>query len=165
MFRAKLFIFQTNVYSRICCLSVNVHTYQLYILTQHSELFKYWSAITRIYTEGKSLILNLGLGLNFTINYLPSVLILIIADHILNDLLCCFDKYNLCLHRLLVQEWHIFPLAREWRVYFLLNECHIFLLKQCHVFVQNVWHVFSTKWLRLTKEDIVSIKSRSYFSA
>jgi len=93
---SKKFIFQTNVNSRICCLSVNVHTYQLYILTQHSELFKYWSAITRIYIEGKSLILNLGLGLNFTINYLPSVLILIIADHILNDLLCCFDKYNLC---------------------------------------------------------------------
>jgi len=32
----------------------------LYLLEQHSELFKSWSAIIRINTEGKSMIMELG---------------------------------------------------------------------------------------------------------
>ena len=36
-------------------------------------------------------------GPNFIIKDLPSVLIVIIADHISNDSLCYFNKYNLCL--------------------------------------------------------------------
>ena len=35
------------------------NTHQLYLLEQHSETFKIWSAITRIYTEGNSLIMKL----------------------------------------------------------------------------------------------------------
>jgi len=34
--------------------------YQLYLLEQHSESLKSWSAIIRINTEGKSLIMKLG---------------------------------------------------------------------------------------------------------
>ena len=36
---------------------MNLHTYQLYLLEQHRESFKNWSAIIRINTEGKSLIM------------------------------------------------------------------------------------------------------------
>ena len=36
---------------------------------------------------------------NFTIKDLPSVLIIIISDQILNDSLCCLNKYNWCLCR------------------------------------------------------------------
>jgi len=39
---------------------MNVHKHQSYLLEQHSELFKIWSAIIRINTEGKSLIMKLG---------------------------------------------------------------------------------------------------------
>ena len=35
---------------------MNLHKHQLYLLEQHSESFKRWSAIIRINTEGKSLI-------------------------------------------------------------------------------------------------------------
>ena len=38
-------------------------------------------------------------GPNFIIKDLPSVLILIIADQILNDSLCCSNTYNWCLCR------------------------------------------------------------------
>ena len=41
---------------------MNLHKHQLYFLEQHSEPFKIWSAIIRINTEGKSLIMKLGLG-------------------------------------------------------------------------------------------------------
>ena len=34
---------------------MNLHKHQLYLLEQHSESFKIWSAIIRINTEGKSL--------------------------------------------------------------------------------------------------------------
>jgi len=37
-----------------------IHKHQLYLLKQHSESFKIWSAIIRINTEGKSLIMKLG---------------------------------------------------------------------------------------------------------
>jgi len=40
-------------------------------------------------------------GPDFIIKDLPSLLILIIAEQILNDSLCCFDKYNWCLCRYL----------------------------------------------------------------
>ena len=36
--------------------------HQLYLLEQHSESLKIWSAIIRINTEGKSLIMKLGPG-------------------------------------------------------------------------------------------------------
>jgi len=39
---------------------MNLHKHQLYLLKQHSESFKMWSAIIRINTEGKSLIMKLG---------------------------------------------------------------------------------------------------------
>ena len=39
---------------------MNLHKHQLYLLEQHSELFKSWSAIIRINTEGKSSIMILG---------------------------------------------------------------------------------------------------------
>jgi len=39
---------------------MNLHKHQLYLLKQHSESFKIWSAIIRITTEGKSLIMKLG---------------------------------------------------------------------------------------------------------
>ena len=39
---------------------MNLHKHQLYLLEQHSESFKIWSAIIRINTEGKSLIMQLG---------------------------------------------------------------------------------------------------------
>ena len=39
----------------IYCLIMNLHKHQLYLLEQHSESFKIWSAIIRINTEGKSL--------------------------------------------------------------------------------------------------------------
>jgi len=41
---------------------MNLHKHQLYLLEQHSESFKIWSAI-RINTEGKFLIMKLGPGL------------------------------------------------------------------------------------------------------
>jgi len=39
---------------------MNLHKHQLYLLEQHSESFKIWSAIIRINTEGKSLIMKMG---------------------------------------------------------------------------------------------------------
>jgi len=39
---------------------MNLHKHQLYLLKQHSESFKSWSAIIRINTEGKSLIMKVG---------------------------------------------------------------------------------------------------------
>jgi len=41
-------------------LTMNLHKHQLYLFEQHSESFKIWSAIIRINTEGKSLIMKLG---------------------------------------------------------------------------------------------------------
>jgi len=42
---------------------MNLHTYQLYMLEQHSESFKLWAAVIKINTAGKSLIMKLGPGL------------------------------------------------------------------------------------------------------
>ena len=39
---------------------MNLHKHQLYLLKQHSVSFKIWSAIIRINTERKSLIMKLG---------------------------------------------------------------------------------------------------------
>ena len=50
MFKGKLYI------------PLNQHKHQLYLLKQHSESFNIWSAIIRINTEGKSLIMKLGPG-------------------------------------------------------------------------------------------------------
>jgi len=41
---------------------MNLHKHHLYLFEQHSESFKIWSAIIRINTEGKSLIMKLGPG-------------------------------------------------------------------------------------------------------
>ena len=41
---------------------MNLYKYQLYLLEQHSEAFKIWSAIIRINTEDKSSIMKLGPG-------------------------------------------------------------------------------------------------------
>jgi len=46
---------------------MNLHKLQLYLIEQHSESFKVWSAIIRINTEGKSLNMKLGPG---CLNYL-----------------------------------------------------------------------------------------------
>jgi len=37
---------------------MNLHTHQFYLYGQQSELFKTWSGIFRINTEGKSLTMN-----------------------------------------------------------------------------------------------------------
>ena len=42
---------------------MNLRKHQLYLLEQHNESFKIWSAIIRINTEGNSLIMNFGPGL------------------------------------------------------------------------------------------------------
>ena len=42
---------------------MNLHTHQLYLFEQHSESFKIWSAIIKINTEGKSMIMKLGPGI------------------------------------------------------------------------------------------------------
>jgi len=39
---------------------MNLHKHQLYLFEQHSESFNVWSAVIRINTEGKSLIMKLG---------------------------------------------------------------------------------------------------------
>ena len=41
---------------------MNLHKHQLFLLKQHSESFKSWSANISINTEGKSLIMKLGSG-------------------------------------------------------------------------------------------------------
>ena len=41
---------------------MHVHIHQLYVLEQHSESFAIWSAIIRINTAGKSLIMKSGPG-------------------------------------------------------------------------------------------------------
>jgi len=41
-------------------LPMNLHKHQPYLLKQHSESLKMWSAIIRISTEGKSLVMELG---------------------------------------------------------------------------------------------------------
>jgi len=76
-----------NVKGRIYSLVMNLHKCQLYLLEQHSEPFKcniIWSAILRINTEGKSLIMKWG----------PQCKSNIITDQILNDSLCCSNYYN-----------------------------------------------------------------------
>ena len=55
--------------SKIYRLPMNLHKHQLYLLEQHRESFKIWSAIIRINTEGKSLIMKLGPGL--LVQFLP----------------------------------------------------------------------------------------------
>ena len=42
---------------------MNPHKHQLYLFKQHSESFNIWSAIIRINTECKSLIMTLGPGI------------------------------------------------------------------------------------------------------
>jgi len=44
-------------------LPMQVHRHQFYLLEQHNESFKVWSASIRNNTEGKSLIMKLGPGL------------------------------------------------------------------------------------------------------
>ena len=41
---------------------MNLHKHQLYLIEQHSETFNILSAIIRINTEGKSLIMRFGHG-------------------------------------------------------------------------------------------------------
>jgi len=50
--------FIRNGRGRIYSLPLNVYKQKLYWLKQHSESFEIWSAILRINTEGKSLIMN-----------------------------------------------------------------------------------------------------------
>jgi len=51
--------FIKNVKSRINRLGLHVHKHWLYLLEQHGQSFKIWSAIIRINTRGKSLIVKL----------------------------------------------------------------------------------------------------------
>ena len=51
--------------SVIYSLPMNLHKHQLYLLEQHKESFKSWSAIIKINTEGKSLFMKLGPGCRF----------------------------------------------------------------------------------------------------
>ena len=48
---------------------MNLHKHQVYVLDQHSESFKSWSAIIRINTECKSLIMKLGRSTYLEIGY------------------------------------------------------------------------------------------------
>ena len=41
---------------------MNLHKHQLYLLKQHNESINNWSEIIRINTKGKSLIMNVGPG-------------------------------------------------------------------------------------------------------
>ena len=66
---------------------MNLYKHQLYLLEQHSESFKIWSAIIRIKAERKSLILKSSFGSTFIIMDLPSVLILVNTEMILCDVL------------------------------------------------------------------------------
>ena len=43
--------------------------HQLYLLEPHSEPFKSWSVIIRIHTEGKTLIVKLGPGLDTILSF------------------------------------------------------------------------------------------------
>jgi len=52
--------FIRNVKSRIYSLPMHVHKRKLYLLEQHSESLTIWSAIIKINTEGKSLVLDHG---------------------------------------------------------------------------------------------------------
>ena len=54
--------FTRNVESRLYSLIMTLHKNQLYLLEKHSESFKIWSAIIRINTEGKSLIMKFRPG-------------------------------------------------------------------------------------------------------
>ena len=49
--------------SRLYSLPMNLQKHQLYLLEQHCESFKIWSAIIRIHTEGKSLIMKMATGM------------------------------------------------------------------------------------------------------
>ena len=53
---------------------MNLHKHQLYLLDQHSESFNIWSAIIRTNTEGKSLIIKLGPGVESQDLHVLSVL-------------------------------------------------------------------------------------------
>ena len=44
---------------------MNLHKHQSYVLKQHCQSLTIWSAIIRIITEGKSLVMKLGPGPNF----------------------------------------------------------------------------------------------------
>ena len=47
---------------------MHVHKHQFYLLEQHSKAFTVWSAIIRINTEGKSLVMKLGPDIFFIVN-------------------------------------------------------------------------------------------------
>ena len=49
---------------------MSLNNHQLFLLEQHSESFKIWSAIIRINTEGKSLIMKLKRVKTLLSNYL-----------------------------------------------------------------------------------------------
>ena len=55
-------ITSTNIKGTTYRLPLHVHKHQVYLLEQHSIWFKIWSAIIRINTEGKSMIMKLGPG-------------------------------------------------------------------------------------------------------
>jgi len=58
---------------------MNLHKHQLYLLEQHSESFEIWSANIRINTDGKSLIMRLGImWYNITLNLCEIIRVLTI---------------------------------------------------------------------------------------
>jgi len=59
--------FIRNVQSRKYSLPLHLHKHQLYLLEQHIKTVNIWSAIIRINTEGKSLIINLGPDVNVSL--------------------------------------------------------------------------------------------------
>jgi len=64
----------------------------LYLCSEGYVLSKKWQILSLVKCLGSS-------GPDFIIKDLPSVLIQIIADQLLNDSLCCSNKYNWCLCR------------------------------------------------------------------
>ena len=65
MSKVKLYIFQTNLsgmFKAEYIVYLCIYLHQLYLLEHDSEFSKIGSAIIRIITEGKSLIMKLGPG-------------------------------------------------------------------------------------------------------
>ena len=83
-------VYQECLKQNIQFINLYIHTHQLYLLKQHSESYNIWSAIMRINTEDKTLIVKFGpdvhaVGLYFAIRvfflFLMVVFELNFTDH------------------------------------------------------------------------------------
>ena len=58
---------------------MNLHKHRLYLLEQHSESFKIWSAINRTNIESKSLIMKLGPNVSSLCYYIYRMLLSLLS--------------------------------------------------------------------------------------